>query len=214
MVGWKWRKRDRTTARSAETAKPHENFANDWLFIHGAALLAERCFGDGYSVKWWSSRGTTLSAALSVPPRSTLALFTEWRARVKRTGPDALVFSTWWGKPISPHNVTRRWIVPACTKLGLPNATWLTFRRTYASWSHDKGVPGKVVAKLMGHTNADVTRNVYTQAKDDSLRTAVDRVGNELFNIVHSDEGRLDSVPLAASVASRGATGGQPESHE
>jgi len=41
----------------------------------------------------------------------------------------------------------------------------------------------------MGHTNADVTLNVYTQAMDDSLRTAVDRVGNELFTIVHSDEG-------------------------
>jgi hypothetical protein len=41
----------------------------------------------------------------------------------------------------------------------------------------------------MGHSNADVTLNVYTQAMDDSLRTAVDRVGNELFNIVHSDEG-------------------------
>jgi integrase len=120
---------------------------------------------------------------------STLALLAAWRARVKRTAPDGLVFSTWSGKPISPHNVTRRWIVPACTKLGLPKATWLTFRRTYASWSHDKGVPGKVVAKLMGHTNADVTLNVYTQAMDDSLRTAVDRVGNELFNIVHSDEG-------------------------
>jgi integrase len=120
---------------------------------------------------------------------STLALLKEWRARVKRTAPDALVFSTWSGKPISPHNVTRRWIVPACTKLGLPKATWLTFRRTYASWSHDQGVPGKVVAKLMGHTNADVTLNVYTQAMDESLRTAVDRVGNRLFNIVHSDEG-------------------------
>jgi integrase len=120
---------------------------------------------------------------------SSLALLTEWRARVKRTAPDALVFSTWSGKPISPHNVTRRWTVPACTKLGFPKATWLTFRRTYASWSPDKGVPGKVVAKLMGHTNADVTLNVYTQAMDDSLRTAVDRVGNELFTIVHSGEG-------------------------
>jgi hypothetical protein len=63
-------------------------------------------------------------------------------------------------------------------------------------------------------SNADVTLNVYTQAMDDSLRTAVDRVGNELFNIVHSDEDRLDSVPLAVSEANRGATGGQPESHE
>jgi len=47
----------------------------------------------------------------------------------------------------------------------------------------------EVVAKLMGHTNADVTLNVYTQVMDDSLRTAVDRVGNEVFTIVHSGEG-------------------------
>jgi hypothetical protein len=66
----------------------------------------------------------------------------------------------------------------------------------------------------MGHTNADVTLNVYTQAMDESLRTAVDRVGNRLFNIVHSGGGGLDSVSLAANVASRGATGGQPENHE
>jgi integrase len=118
-----------------------------------------------------------------------VTLLVKWRARVKRTEPQALMFSTYSGKPISPNNVPRRWIFPACAKLKLPNATWLTFRRTYASWSHDKGVPGKVVAKLMGHTNADVTLNVYTQVMDDSLRTAVDRVGKELFTIVHSEPG-------------------------
>jgi integrase len=120
---------------------------------------------------------------------ATVALLTKWRARAKRTEPEALLFSTYSGKPISPNNVLRRWIFPACTGLKLPNATWLTFRRTYASWSHDKGVPGKVVAKLMGHTNADVTLNVYTQVMDDSLRTAVDRIGKELFTIVHSEPG-------------------------
>ena len=59
-------------------------------------------------------------------------------------------------------------------------ATWLTFRRTHASWSHDKRVPGKVVAKLMGHTHVDVTLNVYTQVMDDSLRTTVGRLGGAL----------------------------------
>ena len=47
----------------------------------------------------------------------------------------------------------------------------------------------------MGHTNADVTLNVYTQAMDHSLRTAADRVGKELFTIVHSDEGSQDHCP-------------------
>ena len=73
--------------------------------------------------------------------------------------------------------------LPGLRGAGLPRATWLTFRRTYSSWSHDKGVPGKVVAQLMGHANVDTTLNVYTQVMDGSLRTAVDKIGN---GIVHN----------------------------
>ncbi len=102
--------------------------------------------------------------------------------------PDGLVFSTRFGKPISPTNVLRRHIFPACDALVLPRATWLTFRRTYSSWSHDKGIPGKVVAQLMGHANVDTTLNVYTQVLDGSLRAAVDTIGSELFTIVHLPE--------------------------
>ncbi len=93
-----------------------------------------------------------------------LQLMVEWKADVKNTEPDAL-------------------------RLGLPHATWLTFRRTYSSWSHDKGVPGKVVAQLMGHANVDTTLNVYTQVLDGSVRDAVEKIGGELFTIVHRPEG-------------------------
>jgi hypothetical protein len=62
----------------------------------------------------------------------------------------------------------------------------LTFRRTYSSWSHDTGVPGKVIAQLMGHANVDTTLNVYTQVLEGALRAAVDKVGGELFTIVRS----------------------------
>ena len=95
------------------------------------------------------------------------------------------MFATRLGTPLSPNNVLRRSIFPACERLGLPKATWLTFRRTYSSWSHDKGVPGKVVAQLMGHANVDTTLNVYTQVLDGSVRDAVEKVGSELFTIVH-----------------------------
>jgi hypothetical protein len=47
-------------------------------------------------------------------------------------------------------------------------------------------VPGKVVAQLLGHTKVDTTLNVYTQVIDGALRTAVDKVGSELFTIVHN----------------------------
>lgn len=119
---------------------------------------------------------------------AAVQLVVDWRTRVKRTEPDSLMFSTWSGKPISPNNVVRRWIVPACKTLGLQRVTWLTLRRTYSSWAHEKGVPGKVIAQLMGHAKVETTLNVYTQVIDGSLRRAADTVGSELFTIVHKPE--------------------------
>ena len=63
-------------------------------------------------------------------------LIAAWKCRAKNVQPDALVFATHAGKPISPNNVLRRAVFPACKTLALPNATWLTFRRTFSSWSH------------------------------------------------------------------------------
>jgi integrase len=108
--------------------------------------------------------------------------------RAKNVQPDSLVCSTWSGKPISPNNILRRWVFPACDTLGMKRATWLTFRRTYSSWAHEKGVPGKVVAQLMGHAKVDTTLNVYTQVIDGALRVTVDKLGSELFTIVHKPE--------------------------
>jgi integrase len=125
---------------------------------------------------------------------AALGFLTEWTRRGGKTAPDALVFSTCTGNAISPNNVLRRAIFPACDALKLPHATWLTFRRTYSSWCHEKGVPGKVVAQLMGHASVDTTLNVYTQVLDGSLRAAVEKVGSELFTIVHSPEGSAVSA--------------------
>ena len=119
---------------------------------------------------------------------TAMTLLADWRVRAKDASPDALIFSTWSGKPISPNNVLRQQVFPACATLGLKRVTWLTLRRTYSSWAHEKGVPGKVVAQLMGHTKVDTTLNVYTQVVDGALRTAVDKVGSELFTIVHNPE--------------------------
>jgi hypothetical protein len=52
----------------------------------------------------------------------------------------------------------------------------------------ERGAPGKVLAQLMGHTNADLTLSVYTQVVGGALRTAADRSGSELFTIVHKTE--------------------------
>jgi integrase len=132
---------------------------------------------------------TTAAGVRQIPlSEAAVAPLMEWRARAKHTEPESLVFSTWSGKPISPNNVSRRWIYPACETLGLRRVNWLTLRRTYSSWAHEKGVPGKVIAQLMGHAKVDTTLNVYAQVVDGSLRRAADIVGSELFTIVHKPE--------------------------
>jgi hypothetical protein len=63
------------------------------------------------------------------------------------------------------------------------------------SSAHDKGVPGKVVAELMGHVNVDTTLKVYTQVLEASVRQAVARVGDELITIVHKPAGVSELTP-------------------
>ncbi len=163
-----------------------ELFALRWKDIDGQArmLTVRESVYDGMF-----STPKTEAGARQIPLSATaLQLIADWRGDTI-PDPDRLVFSTRSGLPISPNNVLRREIFPACERLRLRRATWLTFRRTYSSWSHDKGVPGKVVAQLMGHANVDTTLNVYTQVLDGSLRAAADKVGSELFTIVHTPAG-------------------------
>ena len=126
--------------------------------------------------------------ALPLSP-GAVTLLRSWRDRVKRREPDDLVFATGSGKPISPNNVLRRWVFPACEALGLARASWLTFRRTYSSWAHEHGIPGKVVAELMGHAKVDTTLNVYTQVIDGAKLAAAQAVGNGLIEIERNQEG-------------------------
>lgn len=175
----------------------------------GLALLTGLRRGEVFALRWsdvdLEARALTVRQAVyegvfdtpkteagvrTVPlSAAAVGLVHAWRARVRRTEPDALLFATWSGKPIAPNNVLRRWIVPACTRLGLQRATWLTFRRTWASWAHERGVPAKVMAQVLGHARVDTTLNVYTQVVEGAVRTAVETVGAELITIVHSPEG-------------------------
>lgn len=132
----------------------------------------------------------TMASLRTIPlPDAALQLLLAWRIRAKKTASDELIFATVSGKPISPNNILRRWVWPACEAAGLPRVTWLTFRRTYSSWAHDKGVPAKVLAQIMGHNKVDTTINVYTQVLDGAARAAADRVGSELFRVVQIPDG-------------------------
>jgi hypothetical protein len=62
----------------------------------------------------------------------------------------------------------------------LPSASWLTFRRTFATWADQNGVSAKQRGELMGNS-AEVNATVSTQI-DGALRSAVESVSGELFS--------------------------------
>jgi integrase len=186
----------RGVARRAASTGTNDGWAGNSLGLRRGELFALRWRDIDEHARVLTVREAVYDGTFATPkteaglrqiPLSDPALryINEWKQRAGATEPDKLVFATRTGTAISPNNVLRRAIFPACDVLELPRATSLTFRRSYSSWSHDKGVPGKVVAQLMGHANVDTTLNVYTQVLDGSLRAAVDNVGGELFTIVH-----------------------------
>ena len=97
----------------------------------------------------------------------------EWKGYVGNVEPDTLVFSTNVGTPILPKQRLASLHLPSLHTAGTSSSDFIDVPRTYSSWSHDRGVPGKVVTQLMGHANVDTTLNVYTQVLDGRSAKAV-----------------------------------------
>jgi len=129
-----------------------------WLLprtLVGLALLTGLRRGELFALRWWDidelksqharahcglRRGVRRSEdddQSTDHPIADAALerLTAWKARAKRTAAQELIFSTVSGKPITPNNVLRRWVWPACQAADLQRVTWLTFTRTYSSWA-------------------------------------------------------------------------------
>jgi len=156
-----------------------ELFALRWKSLNEASGYLE--IAEAVYQGHFDTPKTATSSRLLPLSKASLTMLAAWKRVSKRTAPEDLLFGTRTGKAQNPNNVLRRYLYPACSRLGMPQATWLTFRRTFASWSHNTGAPNKVTAELMGHARVYTTLNVYTQLMIDALRPAVDRIGEELF---------------------------------
>jgi hypothetical protein len=61
------------------------------------------------------------------------------------------------------------------------SASWLTFRRTFATWADQNGVSAKQRGELMGNS-AEVNATIYTQILDCALRAALERVSRQIVH--------------------------------
>jgi len=69
--------------------------------------------------------------------------------------------------------------------LGLPLIAWHSFRHTHATQLAEVGESLRTAQSLLGHSDLEITLNVYTHAIPDAQRRAVDKVAEVLFTNVH-----------------------------
>ena len=115
-------------------------------------------------------------AALS---RGLLDALEHWKARSLNTNPEAWVFPSERGTPLSRDNVLRRSISPRLKTVGLAWVNFQVMRRTHSTLMNNMGIEGKLVADQLGHS-LDVNQNVYTKSPVERRKTAVDQLERSL----------------------------------
>ena len=107
---------------------------------------------------------------VAIPPATREALL-RWREQYKDRGPDALIFASKRGTPISAHSLRNRVLKPLRDKLGLSvPLTFQVLRRSHAT--RNQRTPKDAQAHL-GHKSIVTTMDIYAQEIPDSVREMV-----------------------------------------
>jgi integrase len=114
---------------------------------------------------------------------------------VRGLPPDALVFTTWRGKPLRNLNFRRDVFDKAAGDAGLAGLTPHELRHTAASLAVSAGANVKAVQRMLGHASAAMTLDVYSGLFDDDLDGVAAKLDQECHPIA-TREARGEVIEL------------------
>jgi integrase len=98
-------------------------------------------------------------------PQSQSAALQKIMQRSPFKRPDDLVFANRKGRPLSRRNLLNRQLKPTARKLGLPaEIDFYSFRKMHSTLMRKSGARAEVVRDNMGHTEVDVTLDIYSKS--------------------------------------------------
>ncbi|HEY3940707.1 MAG TPA: tyrosine-type recombinase/integrase [Bryobacteraceae bacterium] len=143
-----------------------------------SVLVNQRVYkGDIDTPKGRRGKRTARTVALSP---GTLAELAAWRTLLLDDSPEAFLFPSERGTPLSRDNVWNRSMFPRLEKVGLGWATFQVLRRTNATLSRKAKVDDKVAADQRGH-GLGVSLEVYSLSDLEQKIEAVNRLEAEVI---------------------------------
>jgi integrase len=108
-----------------------------------------------------------------------------------RAGGDYLFKGT-SGKPLDPRNLAKRQLHPVLDRLGISRFSWHRLRKLHSTYLGDMSVSPRIMQAQLGHTDAALTLNIYTQIIPESQRRAIENLEDLLFrNVPKTGEEKL-----------------------
>ncbi len=115
-------------------------------------------------------------------PASLQTELAHWKGIVRPSNDDEYIFSSRNGPPKDAHNYWRRHLKPLAANLGVPNLTFQSLRRTFATLVQGKGSLKDAQTQLR-HKNILTTLNAYTQPIPESVKRPVEALDSELLKV-------------------------------
>jgi integrase len=139
--------------------------------------------GDLDTPKGRKGKRTARTVGLSL---GTLAELAMWREMLPDQKPDAYLFPTERGTPVSKDNLWNRHMLPKLAKVGLEWATFQVLRRTNARLSRKAKIDDKVAADQRGH-GLGVSLEVYSVSDLEQKIDAARRLESQVMQCPESE---------------------------
>ena len=107
--------------------------------------------------------------------------------RMRSLGGQEWVFRSRENTPINPGNALKRYLRPVAKELGITLGGWHDFRHTLSTGLLRSGVSPKVVSEILGHSDVQITLDVYDHPEIENFRAPLESVANQLLrNVTNS----------------------------
>jgi integrase len=85
---------------------------------------------------------------------------------------------------VNAGNALKRYVRPAAKELGIVLGGWHDFRHTVATQLLRGGMSPKIVSEILGHSDVEITLNVYDHTETENFRAPLELMANQLLPVV------------------------------